>query len=152
MLSSSGWNVTPMTKAERKKAAEGLPKESFYVCAQSGTERPFTGRTANGTPHSSKADGVYVSAMGGVPLFDSAAKYDSGTGWPSFFQPIDKQHVLEVTDKSLFFMPRTEVVCAKSGAHLGHVFNDGVPPTPLLARLQREDIITNTNTHFISGI
>lgn len=92
---------------------------------EEGTERAFTGQTVNGYSHDNKEKGVYVSALSGLPLFSSDAKFDSGTGWPSFFQPVDSEHVIEVVDRSFPFMPRTEVIDAKSGAHLGHVFNDG---------------------------
>ena len=102
----------------------------FCVVKQKGaTERSFTGETTNGFPHDNKADGVYVSAVGGLPLFDSRAKFDSGTGWPSFFAPIASDHVVEKVDRSIPFMPRVEIVDAKSGAHLGHVFEDGPKPT-----------------------
>lgn len=96
-----------------------------HVTLEEGTERAFTGKTVNGYAHDNKKKGVYVSALSGLPLFSSDAKFDSGTGWPSFFQPIDPEHVIEVQDWSMPFMPRTEVLDAKSGAHLGHVFNDG---------------------------
>ena len=87
----------------------------FFINDQSGTERAFTGKTVNGYGHDNKEDGVYVSAVGGLPLFDSKAKFDSGTGWPSFFQPIAPDHVKEIKDTSIFFMPRVEIVDAKSG-------------------------------------
>ena len=79
-----------------------------------------------GYPHDNKNDGVYTCALGGLPLFDSKTKFDSGTGWPSFYAPIDPQHVIEIKDTSIPFMTRVEVVDARSGAHLGHVFNDGM--------------------------
>lgn len=72
---------------------------------------------------------VYVSAVSGLPLFTSDSKFDSGTGWPSFDKPFDPEHVKKEVDKSIPFMPRTEVVDAKSGAHLGHVFDDGPTQT-----------------------
>jgi len=72
---------------------------------------------------------VYVCALGGLPLFSSDTKFDSGTGWPSFYAPVDPAHVIEKRDTSIPFMPRTEVLCARSGAHLGHVFPDGPRPT-----------------------
>ncbi|CAG9461314.1 unnamed protein product [Pedinophyceae sp. YPF-701] len=128
-LSSSGYDITPMTTAERDAAAAGLPDIAKYVTLKAGTERAFTGLTVNGYPHDNKKKGVYVSAISGVPLFSSDTKYNSGTGWPSFFAPIDPEHVIEVEDRSIPFMPRVEVVDAKSGAHLGHVFDDGPKPT-----------------------
>lgn len=90
---------------------------------------PLTGETVNGYSHNNKEKGTYVSAIGGLPLFKSDTKFDSGTGWPSFYAPIDPEHVIEVTDNSIPFMPRVEVIDARSGAHLGHVFNDGPRPS-----------------------
>ena len=83
-----------------------------------------------GYPHDNKNDGVYTCALGDLPLFDSKSKFDSGTGWPSFYAPIDPQHVVEIKDTSIPFMTRVEVVDARSGAHLGHVFNDGTCSVP----------------------
>eukprot|EP00879_Flechtneria_rotunda_P011075 GHRR01011572.1.p1 GENE.GHRR01011572.1~~GHRR01011572.1.p1 ORF type:complete len:156 (+),score=29.60 GHRR01011572.1:246-713(+) len=100
-----------------------------HVTLGRGTERAFTGKTADGLPWDNKAEGTYVSAIGGLPLFSSSSKFNSGTGWPSFYAPIDKEHVIEVVDKSVPWMPRVEVIDAKSGAHLGHVFDDGPAPT-----------------------
>merc|ERR1711976_123401 len=128
-LSKSGHNVAPMTAAERDSAAKNLDYFQKRVVLSAGTEPAFTGATINGYPHDNKQRGTYVSALGGLPLFSSEAKFDSGTGWPSFYKPIDPEHVLEVTDNSIPFMPRVEVVDARSGAHLGHVFDDGPAPT-----------------------
>jgi peptide-methionine (R)-S-oxide reductase len=86
-------------------------------------------RAASSLQQDSKKKGVYVSALGGLPLFSTEQKYDSGTGWPSFYAPVDPEHVALKVDRSIPFMPRTEVACAKSGAHLGHVFDDGPRPT-----------------------
>jgi peptide methionine sulfoxide reductase MsrB len=119
-LSSSGYDVTPLTKEERAAAAAALPQFSRHVALEAGTERAFTGRTVDGTPHDSKRRGTYVSAVGGLPLFKSDTKFDSGTGWPSFYAPIDPAHVMEISDTSIPFMTRVEVVDARSGAHLGH--------------------------------
>lgn len=95
------------------------------VTLEEGTERAFTGQTVNGYPQDNKQKGLYVSAIGGLPLFSSDTKFDSGTGWPSFYAPLDPDHVIEIEDRSIPFMPRVEVIDARSGAHLGHVFNDG---------------------------
>jgi peptide-methionine (R)-S-oxide reductase len=88
-----------------------------------GTERPFSGEYYN-----NKEEGVYCCVACGTPLFASATKYDSGTGWPSFWEPLDEANVETEEDRSLF-MRRTEVHCAVCGAHQGHVFDDGPAPT-----------------------
>lgn len=80
LTSMLGWDVTPMTAAARREAAEALAPLARNVCLNQGTERPFTGATANGYPHDCKNDGVYACALGGLPLFDSKTKFDSGTG------------------------------------------------------------------------
>lgn len=102
-----------------------LSEESYYVTRQAGTERPFTGKY-----ESEKAAGTYHCICCGAALFSSETKYNSGSGWPSYFQPIDTQAVEEHVDSTLG-MARTEVVCAKCDAHLGHVFPDGPAPTGL---------------------
>jgi methionine-R-sulfoxide reductase len=123
-VSRLGFPLT-ISDEERQKAAAQLTEFQRYVTLQHGTERAFTGKTVDGTPHDSKKKGIYVSALGGLPLFASDAKFDSGTGWPSFVAPISEDHVELKVDKSIPFMPRTEVVDRRTGAHLGHVFDDG---------------------------
>ncbi|QQD20117.1 peptide-methionine (R)-S-oxide reductase MsrB [Spongiibacter nanhainus] len=104
---------------------ELLSDEEYHVCREKGTERAFTGEYYN-----EKAAGVYRCRCCGEPLFDSETKYDSGSGWPSFYQPIDNEVVAGHRDTS-HGMLREEVTCARCDAHLGHVFNDGPAPTGL---------------------
>ena len=102
-----------------------LDAHQYHVLRQAGTERPFSGKYYN-----TNEAGIYYSAASGQPLFYSDTKFDSGCGWPSFFEPITPNAVYYRTDKS-YGMIRTEVIDAASGSHLGHVFDDGPPPTGL---------------------
>ncbi len=107
------------------KWREKLTPEQYRVTRECGTERAFTGKYWN-----HKEDGVYRCVCCGQKLFDSDTKYDSGSGWPSFYQPMEAERVTEREDRSLM-MTRTEVVCSNCDAHLGHVFDDGPRPTGL---------------------
>lgn len=120
LYSKSGYDITPLTTAQIEAAASNLTEFQRQVALQSGTERAFTGRTVDGAPYDEKRPGLYVGSVGGLPLFRSEQKYDSGTGWPSFWAPIDPDHIIEKQDFSIPFMPRIEVLDARSGAHLGH--------------------------------
>ena len=100
-----------------------LTPEQFAVCRKKGTERAFTGKYWD-----NHEPGIYKCVACGTPLFSSEAKYESGTGWPSFCAPIDPQNV-ETEEDNALFMRRTEVHCAACGSHLGHVFPDGPQPT-----------------------
>ena len=102
-----------------------LTQEQYHVCRERGTERPFTGKF-----YATKTPGVYKCVCCGEPLFASDTKFDSGTGWPSFYAPKDEQAVETEQDHS-HGMTRTEVHCRKCGSHLGHVFPDGPAPTGL---------------------
>ncbi|MGD1983453.1 MAG: peptide-methionine (R)-S-oxide reductase MsrB [Chromatiaceae bacterium] len=102
-----------------------LSAEQYHVLREKGTERAFTGAYWD-----TKSQGVYRCAACGEALFESGSKFDSGTGWPSFWQPADEQAVETETDRA-FGMTRTEVHCRRCGSHLGHVFTDGPQPTGL---------------------
>ncbi|MEE8583185.1 MAG: peptide-methionine (R)-S-oxide reductase MsrB [Dehalococcoidales bacterium] len=112
-----GWKITRSDEEWRRI----LTPEQYRITRQQGTEPPFTGEY-----HNFKGEGIYVCSNCGNPLFNSAAKYDSGTGWPSFGVPVLEISVVTATDKDGM---RTEVLCQRCGAHLGHVFSDGPPPS-----------------------
>lgn len=118
--------TTPMRSFAKPTDAElkaKLTKEQYDVTQCSATEPPFRNAFWN-----HKEAGIYVDVVSGEPLFSSTDKFDSGTGWPSFFQPVDEAHIGRIRDTS-YGMVRTEIVCARCHSHLGHVFPDGPPPT-----------------------
>jgi len=119
----SAFDLTPPDDAQREALAAGLNDDERRVLLAHGTEAPFCGVFLD-----NKREGVYTCRFCGLPLFRSSAKFDSGTGWPSFFQPYDAAHIRTIRDSS-HGMVRTEEVCARCGSHLGHVFPDGPPPT-----------------------
>jgi methionine-R-sulfoxide reductase len=112
-----------------------LTKEQFEIARGKGTEHPFCGTLLD-----NKREGVYVCICCSLPLFSSASKFDSGTGWPSFFQPVASENVMNHEDRSLGMM-RTEILCARCDAHLGHVFRDGPPPTRLRFCVNSESLV-----------
>ena len=116
-------NMTDKITKSDEQWREELTTEQFKVCRQAGTEAPFTGKY-----NDFKNAGTFVCSCCGNPLFDSETKFNSGTGWPSFFAPLSKEAVELKEDRSMF-MSRTEVICGKCDAHLGHVFPDGPAPT-----------------------
>jgi peptide-methionine (R)-S-oxide reductase len=115
-------NKLPVQKTDEEWRRTLTPQQ-YHVLREKGTERAFTGEYA-----ATKEEGTYLCAGCGNPLFDSETKFDSGTGWPSFWQPLSDKSVDTETDRSLF-MSRTEVNCKRCGGHLGHVFDDGPEPT-----------------------
>lgn len=119
--SASGYDLRPLRGAERERLAASLSPEERYVILDHGTERPFCGTLLN-----NKESGIYACRLCGLPLFQANAKFESGTGWPSFYQPFDPEHITELRDTS-HGMIRTEVRSTHGDSHLGHVFPDGPP-------------------------
>jgi len=122
---TSVWNMKDKIVKTDAEWKQQLTEEQYRVTRKSGTERAFTGPLWN-----NKDKGTYICVCCDLELFSSDHKFDSGTGWPSYWQPIVKEHVGAKSDNT-FFMRRTEVHCARCGAHLGHVFDDGPKPTGL---------------------
>jgi peptide-methionine (R)-S-oxide reductase len=123
--SPTGFDLTPLSGARITALAADFTPEEKHVILHQGTERPGCGLFLD-----NKQDGVYTCRLCGLPLFKSDAKFESGTGWPSFFQPFDREHISEIVDHA-HGMRRTEIRCKRCDAHLGHVFDDGPPPTRL---------------------
>ena len=123
--SRTGYDITPLPRDRVAELAKSLNPEQYRVTQRAGTEPAFCGNLTD-----NKTDGTYCCVVCGLPLFSSSHKFNSGTGWPSFFSPFDPAHVAEKADMS-HGMARTEILCARCDAHLGHVFNDGPRPTGL---------------------
>jgi peptide methionine sulfoxide reductase msrA/msrB len=121
--SKSGYDVTPLPPERVAELAAKLSPEAYRITQKADTERPFCGNLLD-----NKLDGVYCCVVCGLPLFTSEHKFKSGTGWPSFFREFDPAHVAREKDES-HGMVRIEINCARCAAHLGHVFDDGPPPT-----------------------
>jgi peptide-methionine (R)-S-oxide reductase len=119
------FDLTPPNEAQRQDLIEGLTSQERNVLLEHGTEAPFCGAFLG-----EKREGSYTCRLCGLPLFKAGAKFESGTGWPSFTTPFAAGHLREIRDTS-YGMIRIEIVCARCGAHQGHVFPDGPPPTGL---------------------
>lgn len=122
-ISASGYDVTPISKETREILAQDLTNEESDILLNHGTEPPFCGNLTD-----NKAEGVYACRLCGLPLFRSDAKFNSGTGWASFYQSFDKEHIRYLRDTK-YGMVRTEIRCARCDGHQGHVFPDGPPPS-----------------------
>jgi peptide-methionine (R)-S-oxide reductase len=122
-MTKTEFDLTPPSSGQRNAITAGLTAGERDVLLEHGTEAAFCGVFLD-----NHKDGVYSCRFCGLPLFRSSAKFDSGTGWPSFFQPYNEAHIRRVRDTS-YGMVRVEEVCARCGSHLGHVFPDGPPPT-----------------------
>jgi len=123
--SASGFDLTPLDADTRARLARDLTPEERRVLLSQGTEPAFCGGLLD-----NKLEGIYACRLCGLPLFSSQSKFNSGTGWPSFFQPVDPDHVRDIEDRS-YGMLRVENRCGRCDSHLGHVFDDGPPPTGL---------------------
>ena len=123
--SATGYDLTPLPPEEIDRLAAGLTADERRVLLAHGTESPFCGGLLR-----EKSAGVYACRLCSLPLFQSTAKFESGTGWPSFFAPFDPAHVATIVDRS-HGMARTEIRCGRCASHLGHVFEDGPRPTGL---------------------
>src|ERR1700712_103711 len=123
--SASGFDLGPLSDAERQKLSQHLNAEEKRVLLNQGTEPPFCGGLLD-----NKESGAYVCKLCGLPIFKSTTKFESGTGWPSFYEPYDPAHIRELKDIA-HGMVRVEIRCQRCDGHLGHVFEDGPRPTGL---------------------
>lgn len=124
-INQKGNNMTEKVIKSDEEWKKELTPEQYRILREKGTERAFTGKYWD-----HNEIGIYICAACGTELFESDTKFDSGCGWPSYFEPIDKNRIIYKEDRS-YGMVRTEVMCAKCDGHLGHVFDDGPPPTGL---------------------
>ncbi len=122
-LSAAGYDITPLSDEERERLAKDLNEEEYRILLNHGTEPAFCGTLLD-----NKQDGTYACRLCGLPLFSSKSKFNSGTGWPSFYAPFDKEHLKYIEDNN-YGMRRIEIRCARCNGHQGHVFPDGPPPT-----------------------
>lgn len=125
MTDSTTFDLSPPNAAERQALIADLSREERNVLLEHGTEAPFCGILLK-----ERREGVFCCRLCGLPLFKAGEKFESGTGWPSFTSPFAEDHLRQIRDAS-HGMVRTEIVCARCGAHQGHVFPDGPPPTGL---------------------
>ena len=122
-LSESGFDITPISTETRERLAQSLNDEERRIMLNHGTEPAFCGTLLD-----NKQEGTYACRLCGLPLFTSKYKFESGTGWPSFYAPFDPEHLRQLRDAS-YGMIRIEIRCARCDSHQGHVFPDGPPPT-----------------------
>lgn len=123
IISKSAYDITPLSPQRVEELASRLDEETYRITQKAGTEPAFCGTLLD-----NKKQGVYACVVCNLPLFSSDHKFTSGTGWPSYYRAVDEQHIKRIVDRSLG-MIRTEIECARCGAHLGHVFDDGPKPT-----------------------
>jgi peptide-methionine (R)-S-oxide reductase len=122
-ISASGYDITPISDAERERLAQDLTAEEYRILLEHGTEPPFCGNLTD-----NKEAGTYACRLCGLPLFRSDEKFNSRSGWASFYAAFDPEHIRNIEDYS-YGMIRTEIRCQRCDGHLGHVFDDGPPPT-----------------------
>lgn len=122
-ISDTGYDITPLSREIRERLAQDLTDEERRILLDHGTEPAFCGTLLD-----NKQEGIYACRLCGLPLFTSKYKFDSGTGWPSFYAPFDQRHLRTLRDAS-YGMVRIEIRCARCDSHQGHVFTDGPPPT-----------------------